>query len=132
MTPRSMAMPTSAGDQERARDGDGERVVEQAGRLGADDLLHDERRVGAQHHHLAVRHVDDAHDAEGDGEADGGEQQHRAQRQAVPEVLHHRPPLQVLVDGGDGVGRRALHVRRQVGRQAAEQRARVLVAARRG
>ena len=100
MTPRSIAMPTSAGDQERERDGDGERVVEQAGRVGADHLLHDEGRVGAEHHHLAVRHVDDAHHAEGDGEADGGQQQHRAEREAVPEVLRHVPGGEAVVDGG--------------------------------
>ncbi len=37
--------------------------------------------VRAQHHQLAVRHVDDAHHAEGDGKADGGE--HRA---PIPEL----------------------------------------------
>ena len=89
--PRSMASPTSAGDQEGERQGDGQRPVEQAGRASADRLLHDEGRVGAEHHHLAMRHVDDAHDAEGDGEADGGEQQHRAEREAVPDVLAGLP-----------------------------------------
>ena len=79
MTLRSMAMPTSAGDQEGQRHRDQQRIVEQARRRGADDLLHDEGRVGAEHHHLAMRHVDDAHDAEGDGEADGRQQQHRAE-----------------------------------------------------
>jgi hypothetical protein len=33
--------------------------------------------VGAEHHQLAVRHVDDAHDAEGDGEADGHQHEDR-------------------------------------------------------
>ena len=79
------------------------------GALGADQLLHDEGGVGAEHHHLAVRHVDDAHHAEGDGEADGGEQQHRAERQAVPEVLRHVPGGEPVVDGGDGLGRGPLH-----------------------
>src|SRR5947207_4582961 len=27
--------------------------------------------IGAQHHHLAMRHVDDAHHTEGNGKADG-------------------------------------------------------------
>jgi hypothetical protein len=54
---------------------------------GADDFLHDEGRVGAQHDHLAVRHVDDAHGAEGDGKPDRRQQQHRAERNAVPDVL---------------------------------------------
>ena len=33
------------------------------------DARHD-RRVGAHHHEVAVRHVDDAHRAVGDGEAE--------------------------------------------------------------
>ena len=89
--PRSMTRPTSAGDQEGERQRDGQRPGEQAGHGAADRLLHHEGRVGAEHDHLAMRHVDDAHDAEGDGEADGGEQQHRAERQAVPDVLRRRP-----------------------------------------
>ena len=38
-----------------------------------------------------MRHVDDAHHAEGDGKADRGEQQHRAERDAVPDVLRRHP-----------------------------------------
>ena len=71
-----------------------------AGYVGADDLLHHEGGVGAEHHHLAMRHVDDAHHAEGDGEADGGEQQHRAEREAVPGVLHGVHRSQVALDRG--------------------------------
>ncbi len=89
MTPRSMAMPTRPATRKADGNGDRQRVVEQPRREGADELLHHERGVGAQHHHLAVRHVDDAHDAEGDGEPDGREQQDGAEREAVPEVLHH-------------------------------------------
>ena len=37
-----------------------------------------------------MRHVDDAHDAEGDGKADGRQQQHGAERDAVPDVLAAR------------------------------------------
>ena len=44
----------------------------------ADDLLHHKGRVGPQHHHLAMGHVDDAHDTEGDREPDRREQQNRA------------------------------------------------------
>ena len=58
-----------------------------AGKLRAAELLDDEGGVGAEHHHLAMRHVDDAHHAEGDGEADGGQQQHRAQADAEDDVL---------------------------------------------
>ena len=48
-----------------------------------------------------MRHVDDAHDAEGDGKADRREQQHRAERDAVPDVLAGRPDRQRAVDAGD-------------------------------
>ena len=74
-----------AGDHEGERHRDQQRIVEQAGAAGADVLLHHEGDVGADHHHLAVRHVDDAHHAEGDGKPDRGEQQHRAERKPVPE-----------------------------------------------
>ena len=47
-----------------------------------ENLLHHEGGVGAQHDQLAVGHVDHAHDAEGDGQPDGGQQQHRAQAEA--------------------------------------------------
>jgi hypothetical protein len=39
--------------------------------------------VGAEHDHLAMRHVDDAHHAERDGETDCGEQQHAAEADAL-------------------------------------------------
>ena len=45
-----------------------------------------------------MRHVDDAHDAEGDGKADRRQQQHRAERDAVPDVLAGRPNGQRAVD----------------------------------
>ena len=38
-----------------------------------------------------MRHVDDAHHAERDGKADGGEQQHRTERKPVPGVLRRAP-----------------------------------------
>ena len=91
MTLRSMAMPMSAGQQEGERKGDQQRIVEKIGRRIADDVLHDEGHIGADHHHLAMRHVDDAHDAEGDGKADGGKQQHRTETQAIDGVLHILP-----------------------------------------
>ena len=77
-----------AGDDEGQRHGDDQRLVEQA-RIARSRITSwtDEGHVGAEHHHLAMGHVDDAHDAEGDGEPDGGEQQHRAERDAVPGVL---------------------------------------------
>ena len=73
-----------AGDEERQRARP--RRATQSSQPGAavrTDLLDDEGRVGAEHHHLAMRHVDDAHHAEGDGEADRRQQQHRAEADAV-------------------------------------------------
>ena len=95
---RSISDADRAGDQEGERHRDQQRIVEQHGIVVADDLLHHEGRVGAEHHHLAMRHVDDAHDAEGDGKADRREQQHRAERQAVPGVLHHVPDCERMAD----------------------------------
>ena len=76
-----------------------------------------------------MRHVDHAHDAEGDGKADGGEQQYRAERNAVPGVLHRVPQHQAVVDRGDGGGRGLHDRRRGAGRQAGEEPERLLVAA---
>ncbi len=129
MMPRSMATPTSAGDDEGERQGDGQRPVEQPRRVDADDLLHDEGGVGAEHHHLAMGHVDDPHDAEGDGQTDGRQQQDRAQRQAVPEVLQDIPQRQRALDDADRLVGRGEHRRGRRRRQAGEQRQRVLVAA---
>ena len=100
MTSRSMAMPTAP----ETRKASGTRDEQRQRRTGRArsvriDLLHHEGRVGADHHHLAMRHVDDAHHAEGDGEADGGEQQHGAERQAVPDVLQRLPQGELRVDG---------------------------------
>ena len=89
--PRSMAMPTAPATRKASGTAMTSDQSNSPGACGADHLLHDEGRVGAEHHHLAMRHVDDAHHAEGDGEADGGEQQHRAERNAVPDVLRRVP-----------------------------------------
>ncbi len=72
-------------------------------------VLHHVGRIGAQHHHLAMRHVDDAHHAEGDGEADGREQQHRTERQAVPEVLNGAHKCEIALDGLDRGGSGGAH-----------------------
>ena len=76
---------------------------------GGKQALHDEGRVGAEHHHFAVRHVDDAHHAEGDRQADRGEQQHRGGREAVPDVLRRCPrsASRVLIEAS-AASRRAL------------------------
>ena len=52
--------------------------------------LHHVGGVGAEHHQLAVRHVDDAHDAEGDRQADRDQHQHRAEAQPEEQRLDAR------------------------------------------
>jgi hypothetical protein len=49
--------------------------------------LHDVGSVGAEHHQLAVRHVDDAHDTERDGQPDGDEHEHRSDAQSEEQRL---------------------------------------------
>ncbi|MNL50050.1 hypothetical protein D3C87_1730320 [compost metagenome] len=73
--------------------------------------MHHEGGVGAQHDHLAMGHVDDPHHAEGDGKADGGEQQNRAERHAVPDILGEVPELLCVLDRGD----RLVEIRLQAG-----------------
>jgi len=60
--------------------------------------LHHVRRIGAQHDQLAVSHVDDAHDAKGDGEADGGEDQDRAQAETEEQCLDETVELNPAID----------------------------------
>ena len=91
--------------------------------------MDDERGVGPEHHHFAVRHVDDAHHAEGYGEADRGKQQDRAERESVPGVLQRGPKRKAVLDRRDGVGRGLLDGGRGVRRQSAEERERVLIPA---
>ncbi|MNY09817.1 hypothetical protein D3C86_1427560 [compost metagenome] len=71
--------------------------------MAADHLLHHEGGVSADHHHLAMGHVDDAHHAEGDGKADGREQQYGAERQAVPYILCVIPEGERAFDARNGV-----------------------------
>ena len=76
-------------DQRRGGEGGRHRrrevPVERAGKLRAEEVLHDVGRVGADHDQLAVRHVDDAHEAVGDREPERREQQDRAQAHAREE-----------------------------------------------
>ena len=64
--------------------------VERRGK-GSDQPLHDKSGVGADHHHFAMRHVDDAHHPEGDGKPGRGEQQHGAEAEAVIDVFGEPP-----------------------------------------
>ena len=70
----------------------------------------DVRRVGAQHHQLAVRHVDDAHHAERDGEANRDQHEHGAETQAEEEHLDAGVEAPRGVDALNGLGRRASNI----------------------
>ena len=76
--------------------------------MGTDDLLDHEGRIRAQHQQLAMRHVDHTHDAERDGQARRGQEQDRAERQAVEQRLavaeQLLPELDLADCRGDGRG----------------------------
>ena len=103
--PRSMATPMPPATRKASGAAMRSDQSKSQGALLSDHLLGDEGGVGAEHDQLAMRHVDDAHHAEGDGEADGGEQQHRAEREAEPDVLRLRPHRLHALDGGDAFRR---------------------------
>ena len=87
MTVRSISTPMAPATRKASGHRHEQRQLEPGREAGAAELLDDEGGVGAEHDHLAMRHVDDAHHAEGDGEADRGQQQDRAQADAVDDVL---------------------------------------------
>ncbi len=76
-----------------------------------------------------MRHVDDAHHAEGDSEPDGGKEQHRAERKPVPGVLQRVPDQQALLQRSRGRSRGLFHRGRHVRRQARKEPKGFLVAA---
>ena len=119
-----------AGDDEGKRHGDQQRIVEQPRIAGADGFLHDECDISPDHDHLAMRHVDDAHDAEGDRQPNGRQQQHRTERHAVPGILHRRPHCEVALDRSRRIGGCARDRRRLLTAQPGQQRERLLIAAR--
>ena len=95
-----------ARDEEGGRYRQGERKPDIVQALRAHCLLDREARIGAEHHHLAMSHVDHAHDAEGDSEPDGGKQQHGSERQPVPGVLQNTPKREAVLHGrGSGIRR---------------------------
>ncbi|MNL14179.1 hypothetical protein D3C87_1351090 [compost metagenome] len=72
--------------QERRRQRRQQVPVERVGRIGAEQRLHHVGGVGADHQELPVRHVDDADQPIGDGQAQRGQQQHAAKAQAGKQV----------------------------------------------
>ena len=97
-------------DADRARNDKGEREwrrrATNSATRAAGSVCTTIGRIGAEHHHFAMRHVDDAHDAEGDREANRREQQDRRGRNAVPEVLRHVPYREAGVDRAQSAMRR--------------------------
>ena len=89
MTLRSSTMPTSADAANATGTAATQVEVERAGRVRAEQVLHDVRRVRADHDELAVRHVDDAHQAVGDRETQRGEQQDAAEAHAAEHAADH-------------------------------------------
>jgi hypothetical protein len=77
----------------------------------AEPVLHDERRVRAKCHQLAVGHVDHAHQPEDDGEAERHQEQDRAEGGALEQRLdgtrQEAPALDASnrVHGGLALGR---------------------------
>jgi hypothetical protein len=67
--------------------------------VGAEQALHHVGGVGANHQQFAVRHVDDAHDAVGNGQAECRQQQDRAERQAGEDGGQGVAPGQAAFDG---------------------------------
>ena len=76
-----------------------------------------------------MRHVDDAHHAEGDGKTDRGQQQHRAERKAVPGVLHGRPQRKAASESPPSRSPLRSRSQRLIAGQSGQQRQRFLIAA---
>ena len=77
-----------------------------ASEAGGKKFLEDIGRVRPEHEHLAVRHVDDAHEPKGDGQTQAHDQQNRGQAQTIEEIGHGIAHLQIAFNtlhrGGDG------------------------------
>ena len=56
-------------------------------------------RVGAEHHQLAVRHVDDSHDAKRNRESDGNQHEHGSETQSKKQRLDARIERAPPIDG---------------------------------
>src|SRR5690606_2221386 len=83
------------GDQEGRGDGDQQAPLDEVGKQDLDSP----GGIGAEHDQLAVGHVDHAHDAEGNGQADGRQQQDGAQARAEGEVLDEAVDADATGDG---------------------------------
>ncbi len=86
------------GDEKRHRQRDQWIELDGLRRVTLKHQLHDIGRVGAEHEHLAVSHVDHPEQAEGDRQTEGGEQQNRAQRHAAEGLAEHFADQQFALD----------------------------------
>ena len=78
-------------EPDQRRDDEGQRDGHEDVRPEIDAREH--RDVGADHDHLAMGHVDDAHRAVGDGQTQRHQEQDRAEAQAdKQDFKHSRPP----------------------------------------
>ena len=66
-------------------------------------FLDNERRIGPDHHHLAMGHVDHAHHAKRDGKADGGQQQDRPEAEPGEQLPEKFPQIDPFLDRLEGV-----------------------------
>jgi hypothetical protein len=99
ITLRSSTAPTSAAGQEAGRDGRHDVEVEGTRQVLPEQVLHQVGGIGADHHQLAVRHVDDAHQPVGDGQAQRHQQQDRAQADAGEQHAQPLAPGQARLHG---------------------------------
>ncbi len=62
-----------------------------------------------------MRHVDDAHHAEGDGKADRGEQQHAAEADPLEQILGEAEELEATLDRAHRALDGAAHIGIEIG-----------------
>jgi hypothetical protein len=99
------------GGHEGHRHGRHQVPVERPGQVFLEQPLHDVGGVGADHHQLAVGHVDHAHQAVGDGQAQRHQQEDGAQTDAGEQGTQFVTPDQGAFDGLQRGQQLALHVR---------------------
>ena len=88
------------------RDGNGEDeipILPARPEAAHEDALGHVRRVGADRDQFAVGHVDDAHQAEGDGEAERGDEQDGTEADAAKNGAEEIDPEEIIVEGEHGL-----------------------------
>ena len=98
MTRRSSPTPTSIVTTNARGTGSGQVPIEVRRETLFEQRLHRVSHIGADHEHLAVGHVDDPHQTEGDGETERGEQEHAGEADAVHHVAHHADEALAVLD----------------------------------